>query len=254
MVLLALSFLTPYFAFIPKSSLAAVIICAVIFMIEYEVVQPMWRSNKKDLIPTFATFILCLGIGVEYGILVGVGINMVFLLYPSARPTMSVEKKISRHNVEYILITPGNSLYFPAIEFIKSSIGQAGLVSSHLPVVVDCRFILGADFTAAKGIAALINEFVSRKQPLYFLNPREEVITVFKGAVPDDFQYFASESDMDECLKIHKENQDLTEGSKLLQNIEEIGPIRYSMTELREIKCGENGTTSLNHRKTNDTG
>lgn len=93
MVLLALGFLTPYFAFIPKSSLAAVIICAVIFMIEYEVVKPMWRSNRKDLIPTFATFLLCLAVGVELGILIGVGINMAFLLYPSARPKMTVEKK-----------------------------------------------------------------------------------------------------------------------------------------------------------------
>jgi sodium-independent sulfate anion transporter 11 len=31
-------------------------------------------------------------IGVEYGILIGVGINLVFLLYPSARPTIHVEK------------------------------------------------------------------------------------------------------------------------------------------------------------------
>lgn len=93
MVLMALGLLTPYFAFIPKAALAAVIICAVIFMIEYEVVKPMWRSNKKDLIPTFATFILCLGVGVELGILVGVAINMIFLLYPSARPTIYVEKR-----------------------------------------------------------------------------------------------------------------------------------------------------------------
>lgn len=94
MVLLALSFLTPYFAFIPKASLAAVIICAVIFMIEYEVVKPMWRSSKKDLVPTFATFLLCLAIGVEIGILIGVAINILFLLYPSARPTVYVERKI----------------------------------------------------------------------------------------------------------------------------------------------------------------
>lgn len=94
MVLLALGFLTPYFAFIPKASLAAVIICAVIFMIEYEVVKPMWRSSRKDLVPTFSTFLLCLAIGVEYGILVGVGINIVFLLYPSARPTVYVERKV----------------------------------------------------------------------------------------------------------------------------------------------------------------
>lgn len=91
-ILLALSTLTPYFYYIPKASLAAVIICAVIFMIEYEVVKPMWKSNRKDLIPTFATFILCLIIGVEYGILVGVAINIVLLLYPSARPSVRVEK------------------------------------------------------------------------------------------------------------------------------------------------------------------
>lgn len=93
MVILALRFLTPYFAFIPKASLAAVIICAVIFMIELEVVKPMWKSSKKDLVPTFATFLLCLAIGVEYGILVGVAINILFLLYPSARPTLYIEKK-----------------------------------------------------------------------------------------------------------------------------------------------------------------
>jgi len=44
------------------------------------------------LIPTFATFVTCLVIAVEYGILIGVGINLLFLLYPSARPTVHVEK------------------------------------------------------------------------------------------------------------------------------------------------------------------
>ena len=39
-----------------------------------------------------ATFVLCLAIGVEYGILVGVAINIVFLLYPSARPSVHVEQ------------------------------------------------------------------------------------------------------------------------------------------------------------------
>lgn len=92
-MLLALGFLTPYFAYIPKASLGAVIISAVIFMIEYEVVKPMWRSSKKDLVSTFATFFFCLIVGVEYGILVGVAINIVFLLYPSVRPTVHVETK-----------------------------------------------------------------------------------------------------------------------------------------------------------------
>lgn len=105
MVLLALGFLTPYFAYIPKASLGAVIVCAVIFMIEYEVVKPMWRSSKKDLLSAFATFIFCLVIGVEYGILVGVAINIMFLLYPSARPGIHVEKcQVELSNLILVLL------------------------------------------------------------------------------------------------------------------------------------------------------
>lgn len=47
LIILALSLLTPYFYFIPKAALAAVIISAVIFMIEYEIVKPMWKSSRK---------------------------------------------------------------------------------------------------------------------------------------------------------------------------------------------------------------
>ncbi|XP_019869621.2 sodium-independent sulfate anion transporter-like [Aethina tumida] len=213
MVLLALSFLTPYFAFIPKASLAAVIISAVIFMIEYEVVKPMWRSSKKDLISTFATFVFCLIIGVEYGILVGVGINIVFLLYPSARPTVYVDKLKTQSGIEYIMITPGNSLYFPAVDFIKTSVGKAGVDSKHSPVVVDCRYILGADFTAAKGISALINEFLIRKQPLYFLNTRAEVISVFQGVLTEDFKHFGRPEELEQFIE---ENHNTFEMDRLL--------------------------------------
>jgi len=54
--------------------------------------------------------------------------------------------------VEYLQVTPNNSLYFPAVDFIRTSVGKAAVKqgSSQLPVIVDCRFILGADFTAAK--------------------------------------------------------------------------------------------------------
>lgn len=49
LVILSLLFFTPCFAYIPKSSLAAVIIAAVIFMVEVHVVKPMWRSKSKYL-------------------------------------------------------------------------------------------------------------------------------------------------------------------------------------------------------------
>lgn len=47
LVVLSLMFLTPLFFYIPKAALAAIIISAVVFMVEVKVVKPMWRSKSK---------------------------------------------------------------------------------------------------------------------------------------------------------------------------------------------------------------
>lgn len=47
LVIMALLFLTPYFQYIPNSSLAAVIMAAVIFMVELHVIKPLWKSKSK---------------------------------------------------------------------------------------------------------------------------------------------------------------------------------------------------------------
>lgn len=205
LMVLALTALTPYFYFIPRSCLAAVIICAVIFLIEISVVRPMWVSNRSDLIPTGATFALCLLLGVEYGILVGVGVNIVLLLYPSARPSFHVTKLTTSSGEEYLQVTPGNSLYFPAVDFIRTNVGRAGVKqgSSELPVVVDCRYILGADFTAAKGVASLLLDFSKRGQPLLFYNPRPNVVSVLKGVCGEDFIFVSSEPELYDLLRKH---------------------------------------------------
>lgn len=49
LVIIALLFFTPYFYYIPKTSLAAIIIAAVVFMVEVKVVKPMWRTKSKSL-------------------------------------------------------------------------------------------------------------------------------------------------------------------------------------------------------------
>lgn len=47
LVVLALLFFTPCFYFIPKAALAAVLIAAVIFMVEVKVIKPMWRTKSE---------------------------------------------------------------------------------------------------------------------------------------------------------------------------------------------------------------
>ncbi|XP_076275104.1 sodium-independent sulfate anion transporter-like isoform X1 [Rhynchophorus ferrugineus] len=246
MVLLALSFLTPYFAYIPKASLGAVVVCAVIFMIEYEVIKPMWRSSKKDLFSAMATFVCCLIIGVEYGILIGVAINIMFLLYPSARPGVHMDKCMTPRGKEYIIITPGNALYFPAMDFIKTSVARAGVSSKHLPVVIDCQFILGADFTAAKGIAALINEFSSRKQPLYFLNARMEVVSVFRGVMSDDFVNFNCKTKLEQTIE--EQGNSISEEEERLLAFPSTESCGFKNVELKEISCSSDLDETVHHR------
>ena len=50
LVILCLAFLMPYCAFIPKATLAAVIMTAVIFSVEHHVIRPMWSSKSKSSI------------------------------------------------------------------------------------------------------------------------------------------------------------------------------------------------------------
>lgn len=46
LVLLSLGFLTSSFRFIPKTTLAAVIICAMMFMVDKEDIKEIWRSKR----------------------------------------------------------------------------------------------------------------------------------------------------------------------------------------------------------------
>jgi len=57
LVIVALLFCTPYLYYIPKAALAAIIIAAVIFMVEVRVVRPIYRSKSKYTIFKFV-FIL----------------------------------------------------------------------------------------------------------------------------------------------------------------------------------------------------
>lgn len=56
LVILALAMLMPFCAYIPKASLAAVIISAALCNVEYHIIKPMWRTKST---PNFTSIILC---------------------------------------------------------------------------------------------------------------------------------------------------------------------------------------------------
>ncbi|ALC47618.1 maker244 [Drosophila busckii] len=183
-VIVALLYLTPCFNYIPKAALAAIIIAAVVFMVQYRVIKPMWHSKKTDLIPGLSAFFACLVMPLQLGILVGIGINVIFILYQAARPKLSIETLTTSSGLRYLMLTPDRCLIFPSMEFVRKVINKQG-VKSTLPVVIDCTHIYGADFTAAKVISTMIADFAQRQQPLLFYNLQPRVAQVLSGLNKD---------------------------------------------------------------------
>ncbi|XP_068084506.1 sodium-independent sulfate anion transporter isoform X2 [Anabrus simplex] len=170
LVLLALGLLTSTFYFIPKATLAGIIIAAMFYMVEYEVVPLLWRTKKIDLIPLTATFFCCLFISLEYGMLIGVGINLLFLIYNVARPKVNIQSRtISFHDI--ILVTPDQSLVFPAAEFVRKQVIKTCVdMNSSSTVVVDGRHIHHIDATMAKTLHHLHQDLKIRNQALILWN------------------------------------------------------------------------------------
>ena len=89
-VMLALMWLTPVFYYVPKASLAAVIIMSVVRLVEWHEVPHLWARDREDLLVAGVSFALCLLINTEYGIIAGSTVAVGFLLYHTARPKYAV--------------------------------------------------------------------------------------------------------------------------------------------------------------------
>ncbi|XP_037093581.1 sodium-independent sulfate anion transporter-like isoform X3 [Pollicipes pollicipes] len=185
LVILALQFLTPYFVFIPKATLSAVIICAVVYMIELEIIRPMWRSRRLDLIPFAATFFTCVFWGLEYGIGIGTAISLGMILFKAARPKVVIEeKKLPGSSQVYIYVYPDSGLTYPAAEHVRAVVTDAAVIhgNSVEPVVLDCNNVRYSDFTSAECMNLLVKEFRERGQQLVFVGMKRSIRGCWDGA------------------------------------------------------------------------
>jgi solute carrier family 26 (sodium-independent sulfate anion transporter), member 11 len=209
LVLLALSILTPYFQYIPRAALSAVIISAVIFMIEYEVVKPLWKCSKRELFTVTLTLVLSLVIGVEIGLLSGVLLDIAFLVQRTARPVLTIDKCLSESGISFVLVKPRNSLLcFPAIEYVRNGINSA--IREHNPnfIILDCRNVTELDFTAAKGIGSLRKELAAQNIIMLIMGPSEEVKLVLKGSLKgNNVPQVKDERELDIYLQDHSTNK-----------------------------------------------
>ncbi|XP_028049291.1 sodium-independent sulfate anion transporter [Monomorium pharaonis] len=213
LVILALSLLTPYFYYIPRATLSTVIISAVIFMIEIGIILPIWRCNKRDLMPAFVTFLACLFVGVEIGILIGTIFDLAILIYLNARPTINVEhRKISA--IDYLLVRPTAGILFPAVDYLKMYLTK----NFGVNVVLDCEHIDKIDFTAAQGISMTIKDFRKNNCYLIMLRPKPNILAKIQSL--SDKQILIARDEMD-LIAILGESKSATQNDIIVPKTEE---------------------------------
>jgi SulP family sulfate permease len=89
-IALTLLFLTPVFYYLPKTVLAAIIIVAAIGLLDFGMPIKLLFFNKRDLLILNVTLLITIFFGIKEGILTGIILSLVMLIYRSTKPHMAV--------------------------------------------------------------------------------------------------------------------------------------------------------------------
>jgi SulP family sulfate permease len=112
-VTLTLLFLTPLFYYLPKAVLASIIMVAVFKLISVQDVLDLWKKgHKRDLFVLVITFFATLAIGIQKGILVGVLLSIIGVLYDTLRPDIVLNDTLAEIPDHVLIVRFEEQLYF----------------------------------------------------------------------------------------------------------------------------------------------
>lgn len=161
--------LTPLIYFLPKATLAATIIVAVLSLVDLSILKKTWNYSKSDFAAVLATILLTLGFGVEMGVVSGVALSVFIHLYKSTRPHMAIVgqvpgsehyRNVLRHEVittpHIFTIRVDESLYFANARFLEDAIYDAVSVRPEVRhVVLMCSAVNSIDMSALESLEAI---------------------------------------------------------------------------------------------------
>lgn len=168
-ILFAAVFLTPLLYFLPKASLAAIIVVAVLSLLDFSVLRKTWVYAKSDFVSVAATMLATLGFGVEIGVSAGVALSIAIHLYRTSHPHYAVVgqvpgtehfRNINRHEVQVspsiYSIRIDESLYFPNARFLEDTINDAVSLDPAIDhVILVCPAINFIDASALESLEAI---------------------------------------------------------------------------------------------------
>ncbi len=154
-VMLVLLFLTPLLYHLPQAVLAAIIIMAVIGLVNVKAIRHAWAASRHDGIAAIVTFIATLAFAphLDNGILVGAGLAIVLYLYRTMRPRVAILGRHPDGTLRDIKVFPDlprseqivalrfdGRLYFANVPYFEDAVLEAVAANpkaKHLLVVAD---------------------------------------------------------------------------------------------------------------------
>ncbi|MFD1382326.1 SulP family inorganic anion transporter [Rhodanobacter aciditrophus] len=195
LILVTLSFLTGAFYFLPKAVLAATIIVAVVQLIDFKGFLNVWRYSKQDAYALIATFFMVLLVGVEAGIITGVGLSLLLFLWHASHPHIAVVgrvpgtehfRNVQRFQVEtkpsVITVRIDESLFFANARVLEDRITH--LVASHTGiehVVLMCTAVNMIDASALESLEMINDRLKSAGIKLHLTEVKGPVMDKLKG-------------------------------------------------------------------------
>eukprot|EP00117_Sycon_ciliatum_P018229 scpid38172/ scgid16926/ Sodium-independent sulfate anion transporter; Solute carrier family 26 member 11 len=216
-VLLALGVLTPVFRFIPMAALSAIIITAVLGMVNLRIVAVLWRVKVADLIPLAVAFFGTLFLGIEYGVLLAVVINIMYLLYLQSRPHFSW-KAVG----DVVVLRLHGGLDFPSVTFLRQIIRGIEADASKervslSAVVVDWSCVMDVDYTVVLTLQDLCDELKRSDISLVHACLEPPVQKVLTTGIPN-LQIYPTIEDAQSQLHIVNLSTGLRETQPLLRS------------------------------------
>ncbi|KAK6145333.1 hypothetical protein DH2020_022153 [Rehmannia glutinosa] len=207
----ALQFLTPLFEYIPQCVLAAIVISAVIGLVDYDEATFLWRVDKRDFLLWTITCTVTLFLGIEIGVLVGVGVSLAFVIHESANPHIAilgrlpgttVYRNIQQYPEAYtyngiVIVRIDAPIYFANISYIKDRLREyeiepdgsikrgPGVTRVHF-VIIEMAPTTYIDSSAVQALKDLHQEYKSRNIQIAISNPNRDVLlTLTRSGVVD---------------------------------------------------------------------
>jgi len=167
-VLLTLLVLAPVFSVLPKPVLAALIIEAVVMgMMDVPEMRRLARVARFDFWIAVAAIIATLLVGVLAGVVIGIGLSLIWLVSVATRPRMPlmgreqgthVFRELDEHpdDEQYpgvVVVRLDGGLFFATSDALEDRVREVALSTSGITgIVLDCE---GIDFIDSQGSAKM---------------------------------------------------------------------------------------------------